>query len=177
MKAIKASFMLYAVGTFLFLSGCNDATTPVYDLTGAHSNLPDTLNTRLLRALEGYNRIKNGLVRTDEQETVAGAVMARHALAGLEMASGDTLLRQLDSILAVKDPHCERQRIIFRSLSASFYKLLQEKQLRSVIVYRQYCPMALNELGGSWLSSSPAVENPYFGKKMLTCGEVTDTLR
>ena len=28
-----------------------------------------------------------------------------------------------------------------------------------------------------WLSSADSIMNPYFGKKMLTCGEVKETLK
>ena len=39
-------------------------------------------------------------------------------------------------------------------------------------LYQIYCPMYKNNEGGSWLSASSEVKNPFFGSKMLTCGEV-----
>jgi hypothetical protein len=36
--------------------------------------------------------------------------------------------------------------------------------------------MAFDNKGAHWLSNNPEIKNPYFGKKMLECGEVTDTL-
>jgi Cu(I)/Ag(I) efflux system membrane fusion protein len=42
-------------------------------------------------------------------------------------------------------------------------------------VYKEYCPMAFDNKGAYWLSESEEIRNPYFGKSMLTCGEVTTT--
>ncbi len=39
-------------------------------------------------------------------------------------------------------------------------------------LYQIHCPMASNEKGADWISDSKEVKNPYFGKDMLTCGEV-----
>ena len=39
-------------------------------------------------------------------------------------------------------------------------------------VFSQFCPMADKNKGGYWLSNEEKVLNPYFGKKMLTCGSV-----
>lgn len=39
-------------------------------------------------------------------------------------------------------------------------------------VYRVHCPMAFDDRGADWLSPEDKVLNPYFGDKMLRCGEV-----
>lgn len=46
----------------------------------------------------------------------------------------------------------------------------------STTLYKQYCPMALNDKGAYWLSAQSDIKNPYFGDAMLTCGEVQETL-
>ncbi len=43
-------------------------------------------------------------------------------------------------------------------------------------VYYQFCPMAFKNQGAYWLSNSRQIRNPYFGDKMLTCGETADSL-
>jgi membrane fusion protein, copper/silver efflux system len=40
-----------------------------------------------------------------------------------------------------------------------------------------HCPMANNNKGADWLSASKEVRNPYYGKSMLTCGEVSKELK
>lgn len=39
-------------------------------------------------------------------------------------------------------------------------------------VYELFCPMADDNKGAIWLSNENQVSNPYFGTKMLKCGEV-----
>ncbi|UJH91890.1 DUF3347 domain-containing protein [Antarcticibacterium sp. 1MA-6-2] len=39
-------------------------------------------------------------------------------------------------------------------------------------LYQQFCPMYNSNKGAIWLSASEEIKNPYFGQKMLTCGEV-----
>ncbi len=36
--------------------------------------------------------------------------------------------------------------------------------------------MAFNDAGAYWLSKTSDIKNPYYGKKMLTCGEVKDSI-
>lgn len=39
-------------------------------------------------------------------------------------------------------------------------------------LYVQYCPMAFENAGATWLATSEEINNPYFGAMMLRCGEV-----
>lgn len=39
-------------------------------------------------------------------------------------------------------------------------------------IYEQYCPMYDSDRGATWLSLNEEIKNPYFGSKMLKCGEV-----
>lgn len=41
--------------------------------------------------------------------------------------------------------------------------------------YLAFCPMAFNNKGAYWLQTQKSILNPYFGKKMLRCGEVKAT--
>jgi Cu(I)/Ag(I) efflux system membrane fusion protein len=56
------------------------------------------------------------------------------------------------------------------------YSLLKNADLKNAKVFHEYCPMAFNDKGATWLSDEAEIKNPYFGKKMLECGEVTDSL-
>jgi Cu(I)/Ag(I) efflux system membrane fusion protein len=37
--------------------------------------------------------------------------------------------------------------------------------------------MADDNKGADWLSTEESIKNPYYGQSMLTCGEVTDTIK
>ncbi|MDF1811274.1 MAG: efflux RND transporter periplasmic adaptor subunit [Verrucomicrobiales bacterium] len=43
-------------------------------------------------------------------------------------------------------------------------------------VNQAHCPMAFNDEGADWLVDSEEINNPYFGAKMLKCGEITETI-
>lgn len=43
-------------------------------------------------------------------------------------------------------------------------------------VFVDFCPMANNNKGAYWLSKEEKVINPYYGDKMLTCGEVKQVI-
>ena len=80
-------------------------------------------------------------------------------------------------LLSETDKTTERKRIHFDMMSNTLYALLKDAGLKNVTIYHQYCPMAFNDQGAYWLSKYPEIENPYFGDKMLECGEITDTLQ
>ncbi len=42
-------------------------------------------------------------------------------------------------------------------------------------LYLEFCSMADNNKGGFWLSYDKEIKNPFFGKAMLTCGEIKAT--
>jgi Cu(I)/Ag(I) efflux system membrane fusion protein len=42
--------------------------------------------------------------------------------------------------------------------------------------YEIFCPMAFDNAGASWLQTNKDIMNPYFGKRMLRCGEVQASL-
>jgi Cu(I)/Ag(I) efflux system membrane fusion protein len=44
-------------------------------------------------------------------------------------------------------------------------------------IYVQHCPMADSNKGADWLSKEKEILNPYFGQKMLGCGEITKTIQ
>lgn len=66
----------------------------------------------------------------------------------------------------------EDQRSQFKSLSESLSKLVGAFGLHGKVAYKDYCPMAINDKGAIWLSEIKEIRNPYFGDKMLKCGEV-----
>ncbi len=88
----------------------------------------------------------------------------------------DTIAAQCKIVAAINDKSCEHQRLAFGPLSGAMYGLIKNAGLKNAHIYHEYCPMAYNEKGASWLSDDAEIKNPYFGKKMIECGEVTDSL-
>ena len=63
------------------------------------------------------------------------------------------------------------QRTSFKDLSTHLYALLKASGTTTTL-YWDYCPMAK----ANWLSDKKEIENPYYGKTMLNCGSVKETL-
>lgn len=66
----------------------------------------------------------------------------------------------------------KHQREHFAKLSDDLYNVVKGMKTNDFTLYRQYCPMKK----AYWLSLSTTVANPYYGKSMLTCGDVKETL-
>jgi len=43
-------------------------------------------------------------------------------------------------------------------------------------VYKMRCPMFFENKGADWLQDKKEVENPYYGKVMLKCGSLAETI-
>jgi hypothetical protein len=70
----------------------------------------------------------------------------------------------------------DEKRRSFQMISDQLYDLVRTVRYDRQVVYHTFCPMAFNDEGAYWLSNSSDIKNPYFGPKMLTCGEVKDSL-
>lgn len=68
-------------------------------------------------------------------------------------------------------------RVIFKPLSEHMINLTKVFRPTKKPLYIQHCPMADDFKGADWLSTEDNVMNPYYGASMLTCGEVTDTIK
>jgi Cu(I)/Ag(I) efflux system membrane fusion protein len=70
----------------------------------------------------------------------------------------------------------EAKRKSFSTLSDNLYKSIKAFGIGDKDAYYEYCPMAFDNEGAHWLSDTETIRNPYFGDKMLTCGEVREKL-
>lgn len=91
--------------------------------------------------------------------------------AALPEANRAAIIKDAAKIASTKD--LKKQREYFSGFSDQMFEMAKSTKLTKEPVYKQYCPMAK----GSWLSSSSAIKNPYYGSAMLTCGKVVETLK
>lgn len=70
----------------------------------------------------------------------------------------------------------EAKRHEFETVTEALWSLTRTVQYDGQKVYYQYCPMAFDNKGAYWLSNTTEIRNPYFGNKMLKCGETADSL-
>lgn len=119
-----------------------------------------------------YMHIKTALVNSNAKEAKSGAEMITQAL---QNANGnEQALNAAQKIAQTSDINA--QRTAFQNLSSAMEQMLSGA-IASGEVYKQHCPMAFQGKGGSWISASKEVRNPYYGDKMLKCGSVRETIK
>ena len=70
----------------------------------------------------------------------------------------------------------DNKRKSFYTLSEQLHDLMKLAQYHGQVVYQVHCPMAFNGEGANWLSNTAAIRNPYIPKKMISCGNIIDTI-
>lgn len=133
-----------------------------------------TLNPEEAQAIiTDYLAIKDALVQTDQMATTTAAESLLSKLPA-ENASVSDMRVSSKKIASATD--IETQRTQFESLSAQVYSMVLSTGANESALYIQYCPMAFDNKGASWLSAEKQVNNPYFGDVMLHCGKVESTI-
>ena len=117
--------------------------------------------------LDQYLRIKDALVSSDPAEAQAAA---KHLDSLWTTNSpGDQLLSSVRQIASTSDLAAQRE--AFYSLTQAYLVSLESKPGEDSL-YLQFCPMAFDFEGATWISREKVVMNPYFGDEMLNCGVV-----
>jgi Cu(I)/Ag(I) efflux system membrane fusion protein len=71
----------------------------------------------------------------------------------------------------------DEERENFALLNKALYNSMKFLGYSGDPVYYQFCPMAFDNKGAYWLSSTEDIRNPYFGDQMLKCGETKEILQ
>jgi hypothetical protein len=157
-----------------------EATEPQFQVDGKFQE-------QLAGVFTSYVELKDALVSSDAAKVKNEATETNQALAKVDMkllsgaAHNDwmnylaPLQESLKKIAASAD--IEAQRKSFSELSDNLYKSVKAFGLGGKEVFYEFCPMAFNNEGAYWLSDQQQIRNPYFGHKMLTCGEVKEKLK
>lgn len=132
-------------------------------------------------ALMAYYGVKDALVATDgnkakTQATALVSALGKVNAAKLSAADKKALSTAKTNALSIsKTADVDVQRDQFETLSTSMIALAKATK-PATKAYVQYCPMAANGKGASWISDKKEVRNPYYGDKMLKCGSVKEEI-
>ncbi len=194
---MRHSALLFLVTASLF-GACNDGGKPASSKTTSAAkpvvktepktdlNKPQT--NELLHLLTAYYSLKDAFVATDGTKADEAASRVLSAAEGFNNEVGGVpqateiqpqvkkIMSGCDSIISLKGGDVEAKRKYFSGISDATFKVLKVANLKNGGVYQQYCPMAFDNKGAYWLSAEEEIKNPYFGNKMLECGEVRDSL-
>lgn len=120
-----------------------------------------------------YIQLKDALVasKQDEAKKISGELQK----ALLAISTGKTAATEAATIAYATT--IADQRKAFSKLSTEMSALIKANSLASGQLYLEYCPMANDNEGAYWLSNEKEIKNPYFGKAMLNCGVVKETIQ
>lgn len=140
-------------------------------------------NTDVTGLTHAYIGIKDALVADNGKEASEQAEKLLHfwnstnqsALKGQQLKVWQETGSQIKNAAAsiAKTNLVSEQRSQLNALSVSLFAFLKAMDGMGATVYLQYCPMKK----AYWLSNEMAIRNPYYGKKMLTCGNIKEILK
>lgn len=142
------------------------------DMSGKETGKVTLKDDKLNAVYQHYIHLTTALINSDTAE----AKIASSAIeAGLDQVSqGSQAAKTAAQITEAKD--IESQRSLYSELSDEFIPLVKKAGLSSGELYVDFCPMANKDKGGYWLSGQKEIKNPYMGDKMISCGEVKETI-
>jgi Cu(I)/Ag(I) efflux system membrane fusion protein len=151
---------------------------------------PSSIDKQAKEALQplytAYLEWKDDLTNDDFTEAQKTATNMKSALDKINMNlfTGDahnawmefqsSLSKSLEHVQHFSD--IEQLRKAFQTVSATMIEMTNIFNPLGETIYVQHCPMADNNKGADWLSREKEIKNPYFGRTMLTCGEITDEI-
>lgn len=170
MKKIKSTLvmaiaMLFAT-VFVACSNAQENTT-----SEVKTNISKEQASKMLNS---YLKVKDALVKTDGEAASTAAKKLVEDLGDNQDELAKKIRFDAEHISETKD--AGHQRDHFNTLSDNIYALVKATGANDGKLYRQYCPMAMDNKGAYWLSAEKQVNNPYFGDKMLHCGSVKEEL-
>jgi Protein of unknown function (DUF3347) len=137
----------------------------------------------LKAVLDAYYKIKDELVAGKSTTASSAAAEFKTAVAALDNSTvspaevkafepfRQKLLADATAINVTND--LNKQRELFSSLSNNMISVVKAALMSDKEIYVDYCPMKKSY----WLSADKAIRNPYYGNKMLTCGNVKETIK
>ncbi|RYY20379.1 MAG: DUF3347 domain-containing protein [Chitinophagaceae bacterium] len=136
--------------------------------------------------VSSYLNLKNALANDDGKAAALAGSAVQKAIANADTASFSADQKKMfaevneDAIehaehIAANATNIEHQREHFETLSKDLYDMVKAFGT-SQTLYQTHCPMYNKNKGANWLSETKEVKNPYFGSKMLTCGEVKEQI-
>lgn len=151
------------------------------------TSVSPVFKTQLSRVFETYISLKDAFVLSDAKKVSNQALQILSSLEKVQMSllkSSETHTFWMHKAPKIKtllekiksEQEIDKQRASFVLVSNEVIALANYFGVPKII-YVQHCPMANGNKGADWLSLEEAIQNPYFGDKMLRCGSVTQTLK
>lgn len=183
---LAISFLFASCGNNTMQKNSEGITTPVSEAAlpvnkPAVPNADSSLTLQIQDILKTYLDLQVALAADKKADAASAATRLQEKAVSNKYAalSPEMQLQYETHVVAIRENAAaigsggdiERQRAAFAPLSEHVIAMLKVFG-SGMTVYHTYCPMAFDNKGASWLSDKMAIRNPYFGDKMLECGEV-----
>ncbi|MGO1751492.1 MULTISPECIES: DUF3347 domain-containing protein [Psychroflexus] len=153
----------------------------IHDKMNMSSTIMDseTQNSASQKVLADYMTLKDALVETDKNKAAQASNKLNKTLNEFDLSEYNSEeQKELKQIIAEAKEHAEyigknemkKQREHFETLSKNIMDMVAITGTENTL-YQQFCPMYADN-GGVWVSTDKNIRNPYFGSKMMKCGEV-----
>ncbi len=148
--------------------------------------IPIAFKDQLQGIYDTYIELKDALVNSDSKQANQLASKIEKGIKSVDMKlmPNEATHKQWmlidraieESATAIsKSSDIENQRKAFKKMSNQLILAVENFGINKT-TYKLYCPMADSDSGAYWLSNEEKVLNPYFGEKMLKCGEVKEKI-
>lgn len=137
--------------------------------------------------IKGYLPLKNALAQDNSQKASDAAKGLFSILKKIDIsktrAKDNSELRDILKSASESAEHIgdnaddivlQREHLL--SLSHDITGLIEKVGTGGLQLYQDFCPMYDNGKGGTWISETKEIVNPYEGTKMLNCGSVKKVL-
>ena len=148
-------------------------------------NVSSDVAAHIKEVVSHYFHMKHALASDDADEAKNAATMMLQVISQFDnsvlpadqKAAYNSHIRAIkehaQAVIASADVDAERTH--FAELSAHTYELVKAFGAGKKVYY-DHCPMAFNSKGANWLNENAAIQNPYMGTKMETCGKVEQVI-
>ena len=174
----------------IILAACNGNTKTnevVKDSADANTSV-STVAFPAKEVVDAYLKIKNALAKDNSQDAADAGKELAGVLSGINVASlsADQAkvyqglqddLKEHSEHISTNGGKIDHQRSHFEMLSLDITDLIKAVGNGGQTLYKDFCPMANDGKGATWLSELKEIKNPYMGKKMSTCGTIKDTIK
>jgi hypothetical protein len=147
----------------------------------------DQKTSKATTVLNSYLELKNALVADNTEVAATAGKTLLDALDKFDQSSiAEAQKQEVIDIIEDAKEHAEHisensgkmdhQREHFEILSKDVNDLIAISGTDRVL-YKTFCPMYNEGKGGIWLSETKEIKNPYFGSKMMKCGEIQEEIK
>lgn len=164
-----------------------EENTEVKVVKASFTNIDAGVTAYMKKLTDNYLQIKNSLIAGKAADAGDAAKKLAEAISDFDKslltADQKKVYDQYEAGLKEHAEHISQstgnighQREQFADMSDGMYAVVKafggDKTL-----YHDHCPMAKNGKGAMWLSETKEIKNPYFGDKMIECGDVEEEIQ